>query len=98
MARKVIWSKRAIAQIDETYRYIQDELSLQGAINFVQAAYALEKRMAEFPESGRPCQATPNIRYLIFTKHRRLYYRIYLKVVKVLAVFDARQDPAKRPF
>jgi plasmid stabilization system protein ParE len=50
------------------------------------------------PETGRLSEVSPQIRYVLLDKHRRLYYEIGEELITVLTLFDTRQDPKKRPY
>ncbi|MBC7777192.1 MAG: type II toxin-antitoxin system RelE/ParE family toxin [Phycisphaerae bacterium] len=98
MDRQVKWTQRVQTQIDTTFDYIAGNLSVQGAINFIQKVYEQENRLSKHPESGKFSAKSRNIRYILLGRHRRLYYRFSDRLVTVLALFDTRQDPRKQPF
>lgn len=98
MVREVIWTKQVQRQVDKTFDYISENLTVQGAIHFVQNVFAQEEKLSKYPETGRLSSTNDKIRYILIDDYRRLYYRIYPSRVTVLALFDTRQDPKKRPY
>ena len=98
MDRQVKWTKSVQTQIYTIFDYIEENLSSQGAINFIQKVYEQEKRLSKHPEAGKFSSKNRNIRYILIGRHRRLYYQYSDRRVTVLALFDTRQDPRKQPF
>jgi plasmid stabilization system protein ParE len=98
MVREVVWTKQFQRQVDKTFDYISENLTVQGAIHFVQNIYAQEVKLSKHPETGRLSDTSDRIRYILIDNHRRIYYCIYPNRVIVLALFDTRQDPKKRPY
>ena len=97
MARQVIFSKKAVRQIDTVAAYLEEHFSLDTAQSFLKKVVALQPKMADYPETGRPTAINSRIRYLHIDDHRILFYQHDDERVKVMAMFDTRQDPAKRP-
>ena len=97
MARQIIYSKKSLKQIEMVATYLEDNFSLAAAQNFLKKVVALEPKMADHPETGRPTSVNAGIRYFHIDDHRILFYRHNNKLVKVMTIFDTRQDPAKRP-
>ena len=97
MERKIIYTQKVIRDIEQTVNWLEENASLQSAQNLLVDIENLEDRLSKYPESGRPT-SNENIRYLIVQEHKILFYRYNSKSVRVLSLFDTRQDPKKRPF
>ena len=98
MEREIIYTKKAIEEIRKDWAYLEENSS-QAAQNLLNNIIGLESRLAKYPESGRPSGAVDkNIRYLKVQEHKILFYKYSSKTVKVLSLFDTRQDPKKRPY
>jgi len=97
--REIIYTKKAIEEIRKDWAYLEENASSQAAQNLLDNIIDLESRLAKYPESGRPSGAVEkNIRYLKVQEHKILFYKYSSKTVKVLSLFDTRQDPKKRPY
>ena len=99
MEREIVYTKKAIEEIRKDWAYLEENASSQAAQNLLENIVVLESRLAKYPESGHPSSAVDkNIRYLKVQKHKILFYRYTTKTITVLALFDTRQDPKKRPY
>lgn len=55
--------------------------------------------ITKYPETGRKSAKDINIQFVNFSKNYRIYYRVDKDdTLRVLAIFDTRQDPSKRPY
>jgi hypothetical protein len=50
------------------------------------------------PGSGRPTTTSKTVRFINIAKHRQMFYRQSGKNLHIVAFFDVRQHPDKRPF
>lgn len=98
MEKALIFSTDALEQIQLIWRYIDENLSSQSADNLLERIDEKVKWIIKNPETGYLSEASPQIRYVLVDKHRRLYYEIGEELIIVLALFDTRQDPKKRPY
>lgn len=97
MDRRLIYSPRAVRQIKATLKYYRENFSRQAAANLIKQISEAEPTMKDYPESGRPT-AFADTRYLQVAEHKILFYTYSDERTTVLALFDTRQDPGKRPF
>jgi plasmid stabilization system protein ParE len=98
MARAIIYSTRALHQIREAFNYLFENFGKQASENFLIQIEKKEGILLNYPESGKRSNTHDKIRYVLIDKHRRLYYRFNSKSIYVMAFFDTRQNPNKRPF
>ena len=94
----VVWGKKAETIYFDTLEYLAREFSLQAAENLIEAFDQAISRIAEHPTAYRPTIVDPQIRFILVGKHRRLYYRLRGKVIRIVFIFDTRQDPDKNPY
>lgn len=92
MARKVIWSYEATADLEALAEYIAHD-SVFYAAAFVREILAASRSLEVFPERGRivPELANPNIREL-FVRDYRLIYTIEESRVVALGLIHGKRD------
>ncbi len=98
MVQTVIWSKRAERLYMEMLEYLATEASYQAADNFDKAVRKTIEGLILNPGSGRPATKSQTIRFVNVVKHRQMFYRLSGKTLHIVAFFDVRQHPDKRPF
>jgi plasmid stabilization system protein ParE len=88
----VIWSKRAIKSLKEIYDYY-NQFSQKAAIN--QRDRILKKVSdIKFLEQYQVDELSSNHRRIVVS-HYKVVYRFEVKQIRILAIFDSRQDPSK---
>jgi len=80
-----------------SYEYLDENFSLQAAENFAKAVDSKIDFLIKHPESGRKSSIKP-VRFTGIDKNRHLFYLVENDTLFVLAIFDNRQHPDKRPF
>ena len=92
MAKKVIWSHEAAADLDEIAEYISRDSAFYAAA-FVQGILDAARSLKEFSGRGRvvPELHDPNIRE-IFVEEYRIIYGIEEKSVVVLGLVHGKRD------
>jgi len=92
MARKIIWSFEATADLEAIADYIAKDSSFYAA-SFVIEVREASRSLNEFSERGRivPELSNPSIREL-FIKDYRLIYRIEESRVDILGIIHGRRD------
>lgn len=98
MPLKVSWHKDALGDFLEIVEYFENEGLIMASENFRDKVKAKVDFINSYPGAGRPTLKHKNLRYILVDKHRRMYYRFIRKTLTILAFFDSRQDPSKRPF
>ncbi|MBI5193648.1 MAG: type II toxin-antitoxin system RelE/ParE family toxin [Nitrospirae bacterium] len=95
MARKVIWSYEATADLDALAEYIARDSTFYAA-SFVQEILTASRSLDIFSERGRivPEFSDPNIREL-FVIDYRLIYSIEEQCVDILGLIHGRRDLKK---
>lgn len=92
MARKVIWSHEATADLESLADYIARDSAFYAA-SFVQEILDASRSLNEFSERGRivPEISNPNIREL-FIREYRLVYSIEVSRVVILGIIHGKRD------
>jgi plasmid stabilization system protein ParE len=92
MARKVIWSFEATADLEALAEYIARDSTFY-AVSFVQKVLDMSRSLNEFSERGRivPEVGNPDI-CEIFVKEYRLIYSIEESRVVILGLIHGKRD------
>ena len=93
--RRLVWSPRAVADLEAVREYISRNSELYAAL-MVSRLVAAPGRLLQFPEAGRvvPEFAQPSLRELIVRPYR-LVYRVRGDAIEIVTVFHAaRTVPA----
>ncbi len=92
MARKVIWSFEATADLEALAEYIARDSTFYAA-SFVQKVLDMSRSLNEFSERGRivPEVGNPDIRE-IFVKEYRLIYSIEESMVVILGLIHGKRN------
>lgn len=98
MARQVIWTKQALGKLHEMILYLQDEVSLQAAINLNRKVSEKLELLKQFPEAGRKSKKKKTARFILIGKNRRMFYRVHGQRIIIVYFFDTRQNPSKSDY
>lgn len=98
MVETVIWSQRAERNYRSMLDYLANEASLQAADNLNKSVRKTINALMLNPGSGRPTTTSNTIRFINIARHRQMFYRQSGKTLHIVAFFDVRQHPDKRPF
>lgn len=98
MAIKIKWTQHAIDDYAHIVDYLRNKWSAASAEKFLNIVESRVDQLSYFPLIGIASQKNPAIRYIIITKHNKLYYRFNNNVIEVLNIFDTRQHPDKNTY
>jgi plasmid stabilization system protein ParE len=96
MALKVIWSPRALDNLQNVITYLKENWDEQVVRGFVERTEKIIKIITEHPEIFRIVSEKRQIREAVITKHNLLIYKATDTHILLLAVFDTRQHPRKK--
>lgn len=92
---KIVWSKRALSDLDEIICYLQENWTEKEIRKFSQKLDhlldILQSQPFLFPESGVIC----NTYRAVLSKHISIYYQVGKNEIHLITLFDNRQDPEK---
>jgi plasmid stabilization system protein ParE len=95
MVKEVILTPLAVENYERILEYLISEWGIPTANNFIerfdQVRIILAKNTEIFPFENRVKQ----IQKCILTKHNILYFKETKREIKILTIFDTRQDPRK---
>lgn len=94
---KVLFSKRAEANFVSIIYFIGNKWGTAVVEAFKQKVSDFLHLIEKFPELGQVELEEKGIRGFQLTKQTRVFYRIKGQKVIILAFFDVRKNPTKRP-
>ena len=93
MAKKVIWTNNAKADLLHILSYLQNAWSFRIADNFSKLVIRKVELLSQFPELGARSQNFPGRRKITLTRRAILIYTIEGEHLVLLAIFDTRRNP-----
>jgi plasmid stabilization system protein ParE len=98
MAKKLIWDKEVLDQIDQVAEYIAQIWGKQSAKRFVENVRKTAFSLTKLPNVGRPSAKFEDVHFINIGQYHWLYYCIQATKIQIIYLFDTRQDPDKNPF
>jgi len=95
MNRKVIISKTAEKKLNSLFEYLTENWSFKIKSNFVKKLDDNIDIIKLEPETFPESQKDRGLRKCVITKQTTLYYRFDSKHIKIVTIFDTRQNPNK---
>ena len=96
MAKKIVWTKRAITKFNNIIKYLEEDWGEGVTENFVRKTYDIIELISDQPALGTLENPEKNIRGFLLTKHNRLFYRETEKEIILLNFFDTRSGPKRK--
>jgi len=93
MVKKITFSPEATQNIQQIILYLKKEWSQNVADKFVNMLREKIYNIKQFPNSYYLIDEQRKIRRCVLTKQITLYYKIEEKEIKILTLFDTRQNP-----
>ena len=92
------WMKRAVKHLNTIYDFLAEK-DEQAAIKVYNDLLDSADTLLTFPMAGKIEEAlkdsSKDYRSLVVCKHYKLVYRVENHIVKIVAVWDCRQNPKK---
>ena len=98
MVKRVEWRQKALRHLGEILFYLRNEVSQQAAFNLAETIQKKIKQLEKHPSMGRKSLKGKTIRLVNIDKNRQMFYSVNGSTLFIVAFFDTRQDPLKRPF
>lgn len=95
MKRKVVISKIAERKIEKLFDYLDENWSLKVKSDFIKKLDKNISLIKSYPESFPRSQKSPDLRKCVVTKQTTIFFRFTDKEIKILTIFDNRQNPNK---
>ena len=95
---RILWSEKAIFDLQNILYYLNNKWTEKEVRDF---SKRLDKRLnlisinlRLFPKTNK----RKNVRRSVLTKHTVIYYKTSNEMIKIVTLFDSRQDPNKLRF
>jgi plasmid stabilization system protein ParE len=95
MGKEVVLTPLAIINYEDIVAYLILNWGAIVAGNFITRFENLSELLSENPAIFPFVNKDKEIRKCVLTKHNVLYFKEYSNSIKVLVIFDTRQDPEK---
>jgi addiction module RelE/StbE family toxin len=97
MALEIKWSKTANNDLYSITTYLEQYLSEDNLISFIDSVFKCLDQISEFPEIGIVENKRKGMRSFLINKNCRVFYRITEIEVILLAFIDTRSNPQRYP-
>jgi plasmid stabilization system protein ParE len=95
MAREVILTPTAERDLFNIVGYLTSEWGLTVANNFIDRFEQVLVLLAESPGIFQFVDRVKKVQKCVITKHNTLYFKETDESIKIITIFDTRQDPEK---
>ncbi len=92
---KLLWSAQALNDLQKILDYLTEKWTVQEIENFAKRLDTRLNLIRLNPELFPVTAERKNIRRSVLQKHTVVFYKKSGRVVTVVALFDARQNPTK---
>ncbi|MFO7790116.1 MAG: type II toxin-antitoxin system RelE/ParE family toxin [Bacteroidales bacterium] len=98
MPEKIIWSPLAEEDLGNILEYLSKNWNQKVIIQFLNKIEFVMGQISKTPNQFPVINKKLQIRKCVITKQNSLYYRVTMKQIEVLRLYDTRQDPEKLRF
>ncbi len=95
MSRTIVISKLAERKLDILFEYLITKWSIKVKNEFINKLDKSISHIKEYPESFPSSEKEKGLRKCVVTKQTTLYYRFDDNKIKIVTIFDTRQDPQR---
>ncbi|NJM93510.1 MAG: type II toxin-antitoxin system RelE/ParE family toxin [Cytophagales bacterium] len=92
---RIHWSERAVADMQGIIEYLLYQWTEREVRNFVQKLDKRLKLISINPRLFPKTKERKNVRRSVLTKHIVIYYETAADAIRIVTLFDTRQDPGK---
>ncbi|ABG59874.1 type II toxin-antitoxin system RelE/ParE family toxin [Cytophaga hutchinsonii] len=96
MALKIFWTKRALANFDKILEYLEEDFGEIPTKAFAIKVHNFLDNLKDFPELGTLQHSDKQIRGFVIVKQVTIFYKVYDDHVRILNLFNNRQDSKKK--
>ena len=93
--RKLVLTTLARENLKDVFEFIESEFGINSRIKFANKVNKSLNLIVINPELFPKLELNVRIHKCVITKQSILYYTYTIKEIKVLSVFDTRQNPSK---
>jgi len=92
---KLVWTEEALSGLKGIFNYLERKFSEKDIQKFAKKLDKQLELLKKSPETFAFTNSSKKVRRTIIVKLTSLYYRIEGNEVKIISVFDNRQNPEK---
>ncbi|RAK21004.1 plasmid stabilization system protein ParE [Flavobacterium aquaticum] len=93
--RKLVLTTLARENLKDVFEFIEAEFGVNSRVKFANKVSKSLNLIVKNPELFPKSELNIRIHKCVITKQSTLYYTYTIKEIKVLSVFDTRQNPSK---
>lgn len=90
---KVIWSEEAISNLKGVIDYLENHWTKKEITKFAQLLDKQLRRIEKNPHLFAKTEQSNGMRKAVLTKQLTLYYSMYGDEIRIITLFDNRQNP-----
>ncbi len=98
MAKEIKQSKNFAKKVTNLLEYLEMNWSKKVADEFKRILDEKMLRLINKPDIGRISTEVAEVRWILVTKHNKLFYRIKGEIIYMITLFDTRQNPKKNRY
>jgi plasmid stabilization system protein ParE len=93
--RKIIFSRRSKLQLEELVEYLEYKFSSVTKEKFISKLDSSVSLIQKDPKIFPKSEAKKDVRKCVISKQTTLYYNFNNQEIRLLSLFDTRQNPTK---
>ena len=94
---EIHWSAKAVRDLDNIFKYLELTWTQKEVTNFTSKLNKALALISKRPKLFSLTNYRKNLRRCVLNKQTTIYYQERDAEIFIIALFDNRQDPAKRP-
>jgi len=91
---RVIWSKRAASDLQSIVEYLEENWTDKEIRSFFKKFDLAIQAVKSYPEAF-PAAKKNKVRRVVLTKQITMYYDVLEEEIRIVSIFDTRQNPEK---
>jgi len=91
----LVWTEEAIDNLNGIINYLEQNWSAKEKSAFFKKLEKRIKVIKQFPEIFPKSQKSDGVHRSVLTEQITIFYSIEDQMIKILSLFDVRQDPTK---
>ncbi|MGM0650786.1 MAG: type II toxin-antitoxin system RelE/ParE family toxin [Bacteroidota bacterium] len=92
---KIVWTDEALVNLSNIFDYLKQRWTEKEIRNFSRLLYRQINLIQSNPRLFPASATSKSLRKSVLTKQTTIYYRIDNKEVRIVTLFDNRQNPKK---
>jgi len=96
MAKALIWTNRALIELDSLQDYLYEEWGEKISQRVINEIFKTIARIQNSPEQFPLIKKRKKIHRCVASPQTSIFFKVEKEVIEILSIFDNRQDPKKR--